>query len=1238
MKKWLGIILFLIVLGLVFAAAADTVSGSCLVVYSTDPYSAGGDTDHNWTLDLSTGELTITGSGALKSYSNNYSNPWNNDKYADCHDYRNEIKSIVVEEGTTTLPGHIFSGFTYLESVKLPNSLKIIGSYAFSGCKFLETVQVGSGLQEIQIKVFENCETLKELNLPENITIIDVYSFAYCKAVRFTAVESDTAKSLSKSHYTFWDKEYPGLEMEYTLTEKGEIDQFDIVGSDATIDSIKWPAGVTRIKGRAFINCAKLTEVSVPEGVTDIDSSAFLGCKSLNKLELPASLKRIGGEAFSSCDELKELNLPDNITGLNGYPFKGSKAIRYAKVDSVTAKTLSKSGYTFWDKAYPGLEMKYELTEEGEIEQFDIVASDATIDSIKWPAGVTRIKGRAFVNCATLTEVSIPEGVTEIDSSAFSGCKSLGKLELPSSLRKITGDAFSGCDKLQELDLPDNITDLSGYPFKTSNAIRYATVGSVTAKTLSREGYPFRDKNYPGLDCIYTVSDEGEITQYRIKKADKTISSCKIPKYITNVDSGAFASCNSLTDVYYDGNRKEWEAIKIESRNDPLLNARKHLSTQEYTVTLTASDTKAGKATATPASGLEGTSVTLAATASEGYQFKEWQVSSGDVSITDNKFTIGTDDVEINAVFEEAQPEPETISATVTLKVVNGTWKDGTREDKKIVLTGHKGDELRLPFENIPDVNKPDEGYSAETGSWDTEPPFVLDGQNYGDPITKDAVYTYTYGEAPKATLTKAPKAKDLVFNSQLQELVTAGEAKGGKVVYAPGKDSKTAPEAKAYTDKIPTAKETGTYYTWYKVSGDKNHTDTEPACIITNIIDKVEAFVSRCYKLILNREPDKGGLQGWCEALNSKAAAASNIIDSFVRSEEFTNRKLSDDAKVDILYQTMLDRPADAGGKAGWVDALSKGYTLQHIINGFCGSDEFSLICANFGIEAGTVNAGPVTPPVPDTPRGKIEAFVQRCYKLILSRQADEGGLKGWSDALETRTAAAAQIIDGFVRSQEYTNRNLSDGESVDILYKTMLDREADAGGKAGWVDALSKGYTLQHIINGFCGSQEFTAICDNFGIIAGSVAVSGAMVKREAITPEGDEAEAPVVYQGYNSEFINEEKIKAFVEHCYVSVFGREGDAEGVENYTKAILDGNKTPKKVAYEFIFSPEFQSKLPGNEAFIRILYRLYFNREADAEGLAGWVQMLEGGACLEDIVNGFAGSDEFKAIVNGLKD
>ena len=68
-----------------------------------------------------------------------------------------------------------------------------------------------------------------------------------------------------------------------------------------------------------------------------------------------------------------------------------------------------------------------------------------------------------------------------------------------------------------------------------------------------------------------------------------------------------------------------------------------------YTVTVT--DDGRGTATADVTSGAEGTEVTLTAAPNTGYQFKEWQVVSGGVAVTDNKFTIGTENVEIKAVF-----------------------------------------------------------------------------------------------------------------------------------------------------------------------------------------------------------------------------------------------------------------------------------------------------------------------------------------------------------------------------------------------------------------------------------------------------------------------------------------------------------------------------------------------------------------------------------------------------------
>ena len=102
-------------------------------------------------------------------------------------------------------------------------------------------------------------------------------------------------------------------------------------------------------------------------------------------------------------------------------------------------------------------------------------------------------------------------------------------------------------------------------------------------------------------------------------------------------------------------------------------------------------------------------------------------------------------DTTVIAQWQEAEADLEEISVTVTLKVVNGAWSDGTREDKTIILTGKAGDELRLNFEDLTEMSEPDEGYTL--GDWDPQLPFYWAEEDftYGDPITEDTTYTYTY-------------------------------------------------------------------------------------------------------------------------------------------------------------------------------------------------------------------------------------------------------------------------------------------------------------------------------------------------------------------------------------------------------------------------------------------------------------------------------------------------------------
>ena len=411
---------------------------------------------------------------------------------------------------------------------------------------------------------------------------------------------------------------------------------------------------------------------------------------------------------------------------------------------------------------------------------------------------------------------------------------------------------------------------------------------------------------------------------------------------------------------------------------------------------------------------------------------------------------------------------------------------------------------------------------------------------------------------------------------------------------------------------------------------------------------DKVEAFVARCYSIILGRQPDAGGLKTWYNELVSGRRAASEIIDCFVRSQEFLGKNYNNGDAVEILYKAMLGRGSDPAGKATWVGKLDAGHPFAVVINGFCGSKEFKEICDAYGITPGSVS----------TEQGsesdqQIRAFVTRCYKIILGRDADEGGMNTWFNELKSRRRAAAEIIEQFVYSQEFQNKKYSNADAVEILYKAMLGRGSDPAGKADWVAKLNNGQPLTAIINGFCGSMEFGAICDAYGITPGSVQVqqlsSQPVVEEEPVAKQTvtktennvtkveivnpSDTENAQLGTAVQAIYINEEKAKEFIGRCYRCILGREAGQPELDSWIGQMLNGTKTADQIARGFLFSGEFKDKNVCNEELVKILYRVYMNREADAEGLATWTQKLDEGTSLQAVLDTFAKTNEFRSVV-----
>lgn len=243
-----------------------------------------------------------------------------------------------------------------------------------------------------------------------------------------------------------------------------------------------------------------------------------------------------------------------------------------------------------------------------------------------------------------------------------------------------------------------------------------------------------------------------------------------------------------------------------------------------------------------------------------------------------------------------------------------------------------------------------------------------------------------------------------------------------------------------------------------------------------------IEAFVTRFYVQILNRQPDEPGLAAWSDNLRTGREAGANVGYGFIQSDEFSKRNLGNEEYIRVLYRAFFDREADEAGLSAWLGVLESGLSRLHVYRGFAESAEFTELCSRYGISRGSVTLS-----APVDQNENVTKFVVRCYRLCLGRNADNDGLNAWCSQILTGANSAKEAAYGFVFSSEFRNKNLSNAEYVRVLYRVFMDREADDNGLNAWVKVLENGKSREHVFNGFADSSEFHKLCEQYGIYAG-------------------------------------------------------------------------------------------------------------------------------------------------------
>ena len=244
---------------------------------------------------------------------------------------------------------------------------------------------------------------------------------------------------------------------------------------------------------------------------------------------------------------------------------------------------------------------------------------------------------------------------------------------------------------------------------------------------------------------------------------------------------------------------------------------------------------------------------------------------------------------------------------------------------------------------------------------------------------------------------------------------------------------------------------------------------------------NSTRGFVYRMYKIVLGREPDQGGLESWVYQLETGRMKAADIVQGFFNSTEYQSKGKTNDEIVTDCYKAMLNREPEPTGLAFWKMRLDVGMTSDSVCAGFVDSDEFFELTWKYGILPGYIKLTNAR-----DQNYERTAFAYRLYQDCLGRYPDIVGLEYWCGRLG-KGYGGTQVASGFVFSDEYKSHHTSNEVFVDMLYRTILGRAAEAYGRNSWIKALDYTSTREKVLNGFMFSDEFSKKCQIAGIKVG-------------------------------------------------------------------------------------------------------------------------------------------------------
>lgn len=200
---------------------------------------------------------------------------------------------------------------------------------------------------------------------------------------------------------------------------------------------------------------------------------------------------------------------------------------------------------------------------------------------------------------------------------------------------------------------------------------------------------------------------------------------------------------------------------------------------------------------------------------------------------------------------------------------------------------------------------------------------------------------------------------------------------------------------------------------------------------------DKDQGFAHRVTRDLLFRFPTNAARDAIRDQLKNHTKTRAQVVASIIGTDEYRG------LDVDRVFVQFLKRPADASGRAYWINGIKNGKSLRKFRAQLFGSNEYYA------------KAG-----------GNNEDFVQQAYLDVLGRLPDAAGETYWINKLANGTSRGAVAIS-FLNSTE-SRRNIAKDQFLRFVGRYPSTAEADQ-----WIATLGSSATGEQDLVAFLAAS---------------------------------------------------------------------------------------------------------------------------------------------------------------------